>query len=118
MFICPHCKRAGITQLGKWAARDVSPAKCSLCGEFSFAGSATAGGIVVGTLLLFTAAGFAGIATHSYSVGIIGVFLAIAFYVWRSQKAPLLPIGSAHVIPGAKAGFLAGMVGTFLSLLP
>ena len=116
MPTCPHCNHAGFTQLGKWAARDLSPVACSLCGALAFIPSYRKSGILVVSMLLLAAVGLVAVATKSMVVGALGLVGATSFYVWRMRAAPLERTWRAHTVAGAKAGLVASASAALLSL--
>ena len=116
MSPCPHCNEGGFTQSSKWAARDLSPAACSICGELAFVPAYRRSGILVASLVLLSAVGLASVAARSYLVALLGVVGVVSFYVWRMRAAPLERTWRAHRVAGAKVGFVASAGAALLSI--
>ena len=116
MSPCPHCNQGGFTQVSKWAARDLSPGACSICGELAFIPAYRRSGILVASIVLLTVIGLASVAARSYLIATLGVFGVTSFYVWRMRAAPLERTWRAHKVVGAKVGFVASASAVLLSI--
>ena len=110
MSPCPHCNQHGFTQGSKWAATDLSPAACSICGELAFIPAYRRSGILVASMVLLTVFGLASVAARSYVVAALGMAGVLSFCIWRMREAPLERIWRAHNVVGAKVGFVASQL--------
>jgi len=101
--------------LSKWAARDLSPVACSVCGELAFIPTYRTSGILVAVMLLLTAIALAAVATQSYLVGALGLVGVLAFYIWRMRAARLERTWRPHTVVGAKAGLVVSASAALMS---
>jgi hypothetical protein len=114
MYCCPACGARSITFMQKWWSWSASPAPCKVCGKGCAIAIVDSSGIQVAAILLVTAGGFFALALQSRYPLCLGVALAVAYYLWRQHRAPLMVITEAE----AKTAKRSAWIGLLVALFP
>ena len=102
----------------KWLSWSAAPARCSACGAQCAIAVVDASGILVGAAALVTACGFVAAAVGAAYPLLIGTAFAVAYYVWRQHRAPLMVIAREETRTAkrsARLGLLALLFPNFYS---
>src|SRR5712691_546398 len=112
MATCPHCKRNGISALGKWWSGSSGPAKCRSCGGLSYVETSQQTEIhVKASALAFAAVIIAFFAANLW-VAIAGFAVAASYYVIRWSQVVLMPISEGQALQNRLWGW-----GVFFAML-
>jgi hypothetical protein len=87
MFRCPHCRRQGVTLLGKLASHASRPTRCRYCGELSFSNAPFAVLVAILSELLIYGSILAALFYRSW----IPLFVAVVIFAALQVAHLLLP---------------------------
>jgi uncharacterized protein (DUF983 family) len=103
MYNCPICGTPNINFFRKWLSYPALPAFCKACKSYSHA-QRTSGGVgLVVAVLVITVFGFAAAALQSGWPLLVGIAIALAYYIWRVDSIHLEPLSPELVSKARKA---------------